>query len=437
MKFNALVLASTLLGMVPMAWAGKPPAGLATQVGVSIHAIVDDREFDQMAKAGIEVVRLDLTWQRIERERGRYEWDYYDRLVQKIVDKGMRPMIILAYSNTLYESTVEVRKQDSSKVFSRTAAPQSQASIDAYIRWSLAVVERYGKFDPMFEIWNEPDHAFFWPPDGSPEAYIKLATATCQAIRKASPSAYLLGPGAAHVPRGAGKFPAFLDAVIDSPLPKCLDALSVHPYLDRGQIDATGKVWGAIEQRLTEAASGKAGLQLISSEWGLSTYQGRIGEAERASYLTKMLVLNSASGVPVSVWYNWRDNGTDGSVAENRFGLIDTSLAPHPAMAALGTFTATLRGRKFLCERQAPANRGYAAYFQGAKAGEVTAVVWSAKGARLDEVIGSGWRLPDEAHDATGAPVALGPKTSTEVGTTPLYLRLASPSATNAASPCS
>lgn len=394
-----------------------------TEVGVSIHGIKDPRELDLMVEAGIKWVRFDLTWEKTEPKAGRYDWDAYDRLIRSITDRKLRPLILLAYSNSNYQQNVEVRKSGRSQVWSRVAAPDNEQAVEAYARWAAVAAKRYAAHKPIFELWNEPDHDFFWPPKSDPSAYSRLALRACRAIKEVAPDAYVIGPGAAEVPDGRGRFPPYLAQVLRSELPDCLDGVSLHPYLERAAIDGTMSVWNAVRNEMASSRKGKKQPELISSEWGLSTYQRRISEDERAGYLAKMLILNSVSGVPVSIWYNMRDNGDDGSVAENRFGLVDAALKPRPAWFALKGFNRLLSGATALCVRNLPGST-VQAHFRTADGQRVMAI-WSQGSRSLSDIVRLGSRQPLAVLDMTGevaAPAAAG--ADIRVGPQPLYVRL-------------
>jgi aryl-phospho-beta-D-glucosidase BglC (GH1 family) len=46
-----------------------------------------------------------------------------------------------------------------------------------------------------FEIWNEPNNASFWQPRPNPAAYTADLIAAYAAIKKASPSAFVISGG--------------------------------------------------------------------------------------------------------------------------------------------------------------------------------------------------------------------------------------------------
>src|SRR4029453_16737085 len=71
--------------------------------GVNIH-FTDPQpgETKMIAEAGFRYVRMDLKWDLTERERGRYDFTAYDRLMNAIEPVGMRAFFILDYGNPFF-----------------------------------------------------------------------------------------------------------------------------------------------------------------------------------------------------------------------------------------------------------------------------------------------------------------------------------------------
>jgi hypothetical protein len=54
--------------------------------------------------------------------------------------------------------------------------------------------------------------------------------------------------------------------------------------------------------------------------------------------------------VPISIWYDWKNDGPDPTEREQNFGTVTHDLQPKPAYTALQTFTRELNG--FRVERR-------------------------------------------------------------------------------------
>ncbi len=82
-----------------------PGATVPDGLGVNIH-FIDPMvgEMELLAAAGFRWVRMDLGWANIERELGVYDFSAFDRLTGHLHKHGMKALLILDYSNQLYES---------------------------------------------------------------------------------------------------------------------------------------------------------------------------------------------------------------------------------------------------------------------------------------------------------------------------------------------
>ncbi len=60
----------------------------------------------------------------------------------------------------------------------------------------------------QYDVWNEPDHGYFWR--RTPEQFLETWTRACRVLRRADPSAVIVGPSWSNVRPGDGRFNAFL-----------------------------------------------------------------------------------------------------------------------------------------------------------------------------------------------------------------------------------
>jgi hypothetical protein len=347
--------------------------------GVNIHR-ASGPDFDLIAAAGIRFVRLDLTWATVERGKGIYDWSSYDRTVTALRARGLRPLLILAYSNPLYAMPVTIRIHDRDQT--RVAPPTTADARAAFLRWAQAAAQHFALDNPVFEIWNEPDGDGFWPPHSDPQQYADLAGVACRGIRSLAPNATIIAPGAARPPTRNQPAPAFLAAVLASGVATCLDGVSVHPYLNISDLHETRKKWDLLRQLI--ASSVPPGVRQpvpISSESGLSTGGGSVlrrppDEMAQAFYAVRMMLLNFASGVPISIWYDWKDDGDDAADPENRFGLVRQDLTPKPAYRALAAAFSALAGASLVCANDGDDETS----LLFSRGDDVTLVVWHESG---------------------------------------------------------
>ena len=337
-----LVLASAaIVTSSSIVTAGIPEPTIPAGVGVNIHFVTGhEKDLDLIAGAGIKFIRMDFAWGGIERKRGEYNWAGYDELLANLETRGLRALFILDYSNDLYEETVTSKNPISGEMQKHTSSPQHPESVAAFARWAAAAAARYRGRDVIWEIWNEPNIQF-WAPKPDVKQYITLALATCRALREQDPEATIIAPATSGFPW------EFLEAFFRAGALEFLDGVSVHPYRDYRQGPETaGKDYAQLRELIDRyAPAGKKGrLPILSGEWGYATHDKGLSPETQAAFAVRQQLANLLYRVPLSIWYDWKNDGTDKAEREHHFGTVLHDLQPKPAYEALKVFTRELAG---------------------------------------------------------------------------------------------
>jgi len=343
MKSKAAIIVLTALSW-PVHAADLPAPVLPQGVGVNIHFTQGhESELDQIAAAGFKVVRMDFTWDPIEKTRGRYDWSAYDQLTSALDKRGLRAMYVLDYSNGLYESAVVSRDPVDGKQRTSVASPQHGESVAAFARWAAAAARHYRGRRIIWEIWNEPN-IDFWTPKPDVRQYTTLAQATCKAVREADPQATIVAPAVSRIPL------AFLESFFASGVLAELDAVSVHPYRAANKPPETAaEDYHKLRQLIERyAPSTRKQIPILSGEWGYASHTRGVSPDMQANYLARQQLSNLLNGVPLSIWYDWKDDGTNPSESEHHFGTVTWDLKPKPAYLAAQTLTRELGGYRIV-----------------------------------------------------------------------------------------
>jgi len=335
------LLVTTLACGASVLAADLPDAVLPAGMGVNIHFVKGhERDLDLLAAAGFKFIRMDFTWHGIERKKGEYDWSGYDELTANLEKRGIRPLYILDYSNPLYEKAMGSTNPITGKATFETASPQQAESVAAFARWAGAAAARYKGRRVIWEIWNEPN-IFFWKPKPDVQQYTALALATCQAVRAADPNATIVGPASSGFPW------EFLESFLKSGVLAHLDAVSVHPYRSRSKGPETaGADYARLRQLIERNApnDAKKKMPILSGEWGYSSHTKGVTLDTQAAFFARQQLVNLYHGVPLSIWYDWKNDGLDPNENEHNFGTVSNSLEPKPAYRAAQTLTRELSG---------------------------------------------------------------------------------------------
>ncbi len=317
-----------LLGVALMCHAADLPSAVVPNgLGVNIHFTgAPVRDLDGIQAAGFRFVRMDFAWEAVERTQGVYTFDAYDTLLAALQARNIRPIFILDYSNKLYEPIRSVVTEEGRQAFARFA--------------SAAGTHFRGK-GIIWELWNEPNYAGFWQPAPDADAYVRLAKVALPALRKADPAATIIAPASANIDM------TFLEACFKAGLLSLVDAVSIHPYRQTSPESAAAEI-AHLRVRIARYAPDRPNLPVIASEWGYSTVWKGYDDARQGQYLPREFLCNLAAGIPLSIWYDWHDDGVSATDPECNFGTVKNDYTPKPAYPAMQRLTKALTGMHFV-----------------------------------------------------------------------------------------
>lgn len=398
----ALLAVWLAAGAGPQA-ARLPELVIPAGVGVNIHFNRGHtRDLDLIAAAGFRLVRMDLGWAGIERKPGEYDWSAYDELTANLERRGLSAIYILDYSNPLYEETVTTRNPVTGGDQRDTASPQHPASVAAFARWAAAAAAHFRGRPVIWEIWNEPNITF-WKPKPDVTQYAELARATGAAIRAVDPQALIIAPATSEVPV------PFLEGFFRAGGLETLDAVSIHPYRSYRLPPETALADYAKVRELIarHAPPARRRLPLVSGEWGYASHTKGVTPEVQAAYLVRQQLINFSAGVPISIWYDWKNDGPDPTEREHNFGTVTVDLEPKPAYVALQTMTRALAGGRFVRRIETARTNDYLLLFSGT-GGAVRLAAWTAdEGHAVQLPVNVARRSRIEAVTSTGVTFGL------------------------------
>jgi hypothetical protein len=384
---------------------------------VSIH-FTDPKpgEVKMIAAAGFRWVRMDFKWDVTEREPGRYDFAEYDRLLKALDEYKLQALFILDYGNPLYD---------------HDAPPRTAETRRAFALWAVAAAKHFSNRGVIWEIYNEPNISIFWPPRPNVQEYTDLALAVGQAFRSGAPDEKLIGPAASEID------PAFLDACFKAGLLDYWHAVSVHPY--RQTDPETAVLEYCRLRKLIQAYRFRSGsdreIPIISGEWGYSSALRGMTEEKQSALYARQVLTNLANQIPISIWYDWRDDGSDPNEAEHHYGLVRHTyqageaqpFEPKPAYRAAKTFGEFFAGYVF--QQRLPVGRDDDYVLAFVKGAERRFAAWttSASQHRINIPIDKGqFRVIRHTGETAGSASTGAAGLSIEVSTQPLYFSRAS-----------
>lgn len=314
---------------------------------------------------GTRWVRRDLFWHEIEKEKGKYHFEKYDQFLSDVEAMGLRVVFILDYGNDLYQK----------------GAPTTPEARAGFVEYMRQVVGRYKDKGVLWELWNEPNGEY-WQPKPDVEAYVALAREVGAAFDKDFPNERIAMPALAGVDL------PFLESCLSAGLMEHFDALTIHPYRPM-EPESVETDYAKVRALLSRYAADRE-IEIYSGEWGYAGGKTIVSDETQGDYFVRQYLTNLALSVPMSIWYNWYDNGVDKSQIINNYGVLDENLVPKPAFRAGRDLVRELAGYRFVKRLDASLGRWLLVF---EKDGHGKEVEWSAKGDQSAPIV-------REIHDA-------------------------------------
>jgi hypothetical protein len=343
---------------------------------------------------------------------------------------NVRALFILDYGNPLYDNG---------------APPRTEATRQAFTRWAVAAAQHFSGREVIWEIYNEPNHALFWPSKPNAHEYAALALAVGRSFRESVPNEKLIGPATSEIDF------AFLEVCFKAGLLEYWSAVSIHPYRrtdpetaaqDYCRLREMIRTYAprAVQSPKSKVQSPDAGggpngsskeIPIISSEWGYSAVWPRMTEEMQGQLLARSWLTNVANNISLSIWYDWRDDGLDPKEAEHHFGIVSHSYQegrepvydPKPAYLAAKTLTSTFNGYRFEKRLDIGDDEDYVLFFR--KGAELRVAAWTTRGSHNVIIPLNTGRYTSTRHTGeTIGVIASGQNgISIALSTSPVYLR--------------
>lgn len=308
--------------------------------------VLMDRAAAMARDAGVKWSREEFQWHRTEPRPGRYDWTFYDRMVETARRNGIQIYGLLAY-------------------WSRWAKAYTEDGLDAYARWAEAVVRRYKDRIHHWEVWNEPN-IFFW--QGPRDMYADLLKKAYRAIKRADPTAKVLGLSTAGIDIPFIKRMLALNAPFD--------VLTIHPY--RSHLDEDGFMTEL--RQVKELVDNRP---VWITEMGWPTQLGGRTESDQARLLARSYLSAVCSGAVDNMsWYDFREDGVDPLYNEHHFGIVRRNLQPKAAYLALSAVARTLGTKPLQGSIAVDGEQGLFACLFGQSDAQVAAM-WSSGESRI------------------------------------------------------
>jgi hypothetical protein len=176
------------------------------------------------------------------------------------------------------------------------------------------------------ELWNEPDLETYWPTGKFDTTFVPFMSAVCKTLQGQPSSTPVVGYGFARPPSAGSASTVALSRIV-SEYPKCLNAVSYHPYgMTATQIS---NAQAFIQQNFH--------LPGVISEWGISALASNGGAEGQASKINAFIGDVKKLNIPLTSIYEWKNSDSGSNEREKNFGLLMSDGQPKPARMSVET----------------------------------------------------------------------------------------------------
>lgn len=286
---------------------------------------------DMAAGTGTGWIREEIRWDWIEHPLGTNDWGFTDEMVTKSRGHGLEILGVLGYNNAAQKAGV---------------VDYNVPDIGAWKRYVAAAVGHYKGQIHTWEVWNEPDVSYFWK--GSVADYVNLLRETYTTIKAVDPTAIVMNGACSDLTLN------WFNDFVNQGGTQYTDVMAFHPYSKISSLDNGD--YENIDLAHLRDLSAKVGKPWWFTEVGWSSAPktsdydntGVGGDQAQASYMvrqyTETLSFNNLN-VSHIFWYDFHNDGTDASNAENNYGLVQNDwVTPKYAYTAYQQMTIHLNG---------------------------------------------------------------------------------------------
>jgi len=277
-------------------------------------------DISRIAQFGFKSIRISIDPQTADLAR-------YNSLIHAMWTSRITPILVLVSPSQMNQA--EVR--------------------DRVINATMLLAARYADGAILWDAWNEPTSAVFWRGTAAPITFANFAARLVAEIKSAAPLHKIILPSIQRVDK-AGK--AFLTAVFDArpELLQQIDYIAVHTYgpaSGAGPYDPESKIKALVDLRTELLKKYKQIPELVISEFGWHTRGGgSISPTTQGHYAPRLILNAIANHIPLTVYYQWRDEPKE--IGRTEPGLQSIAYQPRPGYFGLKKLIDNLRDYAFV-----------------------------------------------------------------------------------------
>lgn len=257
-----------------------------------------ENSYPFVAESGVKWARLQSGWQKTEHEIGVYDFEWLDKIVDRMISIGVQPWLCLCYGHGYY--IPEARDTFGAVCYAPVNTPEA---LEAWLRYVKATVEHFKGRIHYYEIWNEPD-AECVKQRPTPEQFSDFTIATSKACKEVDPECEIIGFVTCEAKA------EYHNILCERGVCDHIDAISYHAYggTDEDFVDRFNfydNIRKAYNPKL-KIIQGESGTQSRSDGCG-ALQGGAWTELKQAKFLLRHLITDLALGAEFTSYFSCMD----------------------------------------------------------------------------------------------------------------------------------
>lgn len=258
-----------------------------------------EKAYDKVAETGVKWARIQSGWQKTEREKGVYNFEWIDSIVDNLLKRDIQPWVCLCYGNDLYN-------EEAKEVFGAVGCPPifNDEQKKGWTNYVRAFTEHFKDRIGYYEVWNEPDGIWCWKHGPSGKELGEFTIETAKAVKAVCPEAKVIG-GCVCLSSLDFLNDAFLTGMGDY-----IDYVSFHEYVrDETLVFEKVKTYKALIDKFNPKIGliqGESGSQSRSGGHGALCNAGWT-EIAQAKQLARHTLADIMSGVLFTSYFSCMD----------------------------------------------------------------------------------------------------------------------------------
>ena len=284
-----------------MKYAGKLPVYSSKDIQRNIVSIgfecLDRDVFDPekcysaLAETGIKYARCQTGWAKCEKEKGKYDFAWLDRVVDKLIESGITPWFNVGYGNPLYMN-------DLPNPTGVGCVPlyYGDETVSAWKNFLSALAVHFRGRVREYEIWNESNINHFWyPEEPNGKEYARLIALSGKVIRASDKNAKI---GACT--SGCSNY-SYISDMLSALAPDelnffCYHSYNASPEKDMSYVPELHHVFKSHGFGKTEIWDGEGGYPSWAYECHFSVPSGITGERAQAVWQLRHFFIDAYLG---------------------------------------------------------------------------------------------------------------------------------------------